>query len=77
MTLREQIQARIAELDEAVLPDVMRELDLLEERLSREFPQDFLDMLAQVRERNSDLSPEEAEELANEAVAWARKTHAH
>jgi hypothetical protein len=75
MTLREQIQARIANLDDAVLPEVMRELDLLEERLNLEFPQDFLDMVANVRERNSDLSPEEALDIATEAVKADRRKH--
>ena len=32
----------------------------------------FRRMLQQVRERNADLSPEDAQALANEAVAWAR-----
>ncbi|MEM6429878.1 MAG: hypothetical protein AAF708_11600 [Deinococcota bacterium] len=73
MTLREQIQARIAELDDAVLPDVMRELDLLEERLNREFPQDFVDMMN--RPKDNGLSGEEALAIATEAVKADRRKH--
>ena len=74
MDLREAIQERIAKLDDAALPDVMRELDFIEERRSRDFPQNFLDMVKRVRERNQDLSAEGADELANDAVKWARQT---
>ena len=74
MTLREQIRKRIDKLDDEALPDVMRELDFIEERQSRDFPEVFLSMVRRVRERSRDLSPEEADELADEAVKWARQT---
>ena len=74
MTLREQIRERIDKLDEAALSDVMRELDFIEERRSRDFPEGFLETVRRVRERNKDLDPEEADNLADEAVTWARQT---
>jgi hypothetical protein len=66
MTLREEIQQRIANMDDAVLPDVLRELDFLEQRRNREFPQDFLDMMQ--TPKNNGLTGEEALKIATEAV---------
>ncbi len=70
MTLREEIQARIAKLDDAVLPDVLLDLKAIEARRNREFSQDFIDMMS-CEPRPDDLSGEEALEIATEAV----KTH--
>lgn len=72
MTLREKIQDRIAELDDAALPEVMLELDLLEERRSRKFPQDFLDMLQS--EKDNGLTGEEAMSIATQAVKADRQS---
>ena len=74
MDLREEVHNRIDQLDDAALPDVIRELDALKERRARNFPPEFLDMVEKVRERNSDLSTEEADKLAQDAVKWARQT---
>jgi hypothetical protein len=74
MTIREQIHARLAKMDDAVLPEVLRELDFLEERHKRDFPQDFLELL-QTPKDNS-LSGEEALRIATEAVnADRQKPH--
>ena len=74
MDLREEIHERIDQLDDAVLPDVIRELNAMQERRERDFPPEFLDMVRQVRERNKDLSEDEAADLANDAVKWARQS---
>lgn len=68
MDLRETIQERIAKLDDAVLPDVMRELDFLEERRKRTFPQTFLDTVQTIKERNKDLDPDVILQEVTEAV---------
>jgi hypothetical protein len=66
MTLREEIQKRIVNMDDAVLPDVLREPDFLEQRRNCEFPQDFLDMMQ--TPKNNGLAGEEALKIATEAV---------
>lgn len=71
MTIREQIQERIAKLDEAVLPAVLRELDFLEERHKREFSQEFLEMMN--TPTNNTMTGEEALKLATEAVKEVRQ----
>jgi len=68
MNLREEIQERIAKLDEAVLPDVMRELNFIEERRNREFSQKFLDTVQAIKERNKDVDPDELLRDITEAV---------
>ena len=72
MTLREEIQERIAKIDDAALPDLLEQPDRFEKR-RRGFSQEFFDTLNRVHERNKDLSGEEAMELADEAVRWARQ----
>ena len=72
MTLREEIQERIAKIDDAALPDLLDQLDRFEKR-RRGFSQEFFDTLDRVHERNKDLSGEEAMEMADEAVRWARQ----
>jgi hypothetical protein len=81
MTLREEIQARIAKLDDAVLPAVLLdleaiELDLeaIEARQSREFSQEFTDLMNR-EPRPDDLSGDEAMRLATEAVKAHRQEH--
>lgn len=74
MDLREQIQERISKLDEAVLPDVMRELDFLEERRNRTFPQAFLDTVQTIKERNKDLDPDVILREVSEAVIADRQS---
>ncbi len=74
MDLRAEIHERIDQLDDAVLPEVVRELDALQERRERDFPPEFLDMVKRVRERNLDLNEDEAANLANDAVKWARQS---
>lgn len=75
MTIREQIQERIAKMDDAMLPAVLRELNFLEERHKREFPQDFLEMMT--TPRNPDLTGDEALEFATQAVKEARQDRRH
>ena len=72
MTLREEIQERIAKIDDAALPDLLEQLDRFEKR-RRNFSREFFDTLNKVHERNKDLSGEEAMEIADEAVRWARQ----
>ena len=66
MTLREEIQERIAKLDDAVLPDLLEQLERLEKQ--PRFSQDFFDALTSAHERNKDLSGEDALKIATEAV---------
>ena len=74
MTLREEIQARIAKLDDAVLPDVLLDLEAIEARQKRQFSQDFIELMN--REPSSDdLSGDEAMKLATEAVKAHRQEH--
>ena len=72
MDIREEIQARIAKLDDAVLPDVLLELDALEARQNREFSQDFVDLMNRTP-RPDDMSGEEALKLATEEVKAHRQ----
>ena len=74
MTLREKIQARIAKLPDAVLPDVLLDLEAIEERQSRTFSQEFIDLVNRGPQPD-DLSDEEATELATEAVKAYRQEH--
>lgn len=74
MTLREEIQARIAKLDDTVLPDVLLDLEAIEARQNREFSQAFSDLMN--REPSpDDLGSDEAMELATEAVKAHRQEH--
>ena len=72
MDIREQIQERIAKLDDAILPDLLLELDALEERQNREFSQDFINLMNRTSTPD-DLSGEEALELATEEVKAHRQ----
>jgi hypothetical protein len=71
MTLREEIQKRIASMDDAVLPDLLRELDFFEERRNRKFPQDFLNMMQMPK--NNGLTGEEALKITTEMVNADRR----
>ncbi len=74
MTLREEIQARIAKLPDAVLPDVLLDIEAIEERQNRTFSQEFIDFVNR-EPQPDDLSDEEAMELATEAVKAYRQEH--
>lgn len=74
MTLREEIQARIAKLPDAVLPDVLLDLEAIEERQNRTFSQAFIDLVNR-EPQPDDLSDEEAMELATEALKAYRQEH--
>lgn len=74
MTLREEIQARIAKLDDAVLPAVLLDLEAIEARQNREFSQAFTDLMNR-EPRPDDLSGDEAMKLATEAVKAHRQEH--
>lgn len=74
MTLREEIQARIAKLPNAVLPEVLVDLEAIEARQGREFSQAFIDLMNR-EPRPDDLSGEEAMKLAIEAVKAYRQEH--
>lgn len=76
MTLREEIQTRIAKLPDAVLPDVLLDLEAIEERHNRNFSQEFIDFVNR-EPQPDDLSDEEAMELATEAVKAYRQEHRH
>ena len=74
MTLREEIQARIAKLPDTVLRDVLLDLEAIEERQNRTFSQAFIDLVNR-EPQPDDLSDEEAMELATEAVKAYRQEH--
>ena len=74
MTLREEIQARIAKLPDTVLPDVLLDLEAIEERQNRTFSQAFIDLVNR-EPQPDDLSDEEAMELATETVKAYRQEH--
>jgi hypothetical protein len=71
MTLREKIQKRIANMDDAVLLDVLRELDFLEQRRNRELPQDFLNMMQMPK--NNGLTGEEALKITTKMINADRR----
>jgi hypothetical protein len=68
MNLREEIQKRISNMDDAVLPELLKELDAFEKRGRRRerFSKDFLDRTE--TPKNNDLTGEEALKIATEAV---------
>lgn len=74
MTLREEIQARIAKLPDAVLPDVLLDLEAVEARQDRRFSQAFIDLVNR-EPQPDDLSDEEVMALATEAVNTYRQDH--
>jgi hypothetical protein len=76
MTLREEIQKRISNMDDAVLPELLKELDAFEKReLGRErFSKDFLNTLPKVRERNKGENPDVILDEISEAVQEHRQT---
>ncbi len=74
MTLREEIQARIAKLDDAVLPNVLLDLEAIEARQNRKFSQAFSDLMNREPQAD-DLSGDEAMALATEAVKAHRIEH--
>lgn len=67
MTLREEIQARIARLPDAALPGVLLDLEAVEARQNRKFSQEFIDLVDR-EPQPGDLSDDEAMKLATEAV---------
>ena len=78
MTLREEIYERIDRLDDAVLPRLMVQVEALERENEREADMDdFRKALHTNHKRNQDLSAEEADELAEEAVRWVRQNPNH
>lgn len=76
MTTREEIRERIAQMDDATLPDLLEQIDRFERR-RRGLSPEFFRALDVVHERNRDLSDEDALKLATDAVKWARQTHDH
>jgi hypothetical protein len=73
MTLREKIHEHIDQLDDAVLPSILKELERVKAR--GRFSQDFWDTLYKVHTRNQALSGEDALKLATEAVKADRQRH--
>lgn len=76
MTLREEIQQRILKMDDAVLPELLKEIDAFEkrERGRERFSKDFLSTLSKVRERNKGEDPEVILDEISEAVQEHRQT---
>ena len=76
MTLREEIQKRISNMDDAVLPDLLKELDAFEnrERGRERFSKDFLSTLTKVRERNKGENPDAILDEISKAVQEHRQT---
>jgi hypothetical protein len=76
MTLREEIQKRISNMDDAVLPDLLKEIDAFEkrERGRERFSKDFLSTLTKVRERNKGENSDVILGEISEAVREHRQT---
>lgn len=74
MTVREKIHARIEQIDDAALPELLQEIEDFERRMKSDFPPEFLTTIRDIQERHDDLSSDEAADLAGEAVAWARRS---
>jgi hypothetical protein len=76
MNLREEIQKRISNMDDAVLPDLLKELDAFEKRgRGRErFSKDFLSTLTKVRQRNKGENPDVILGEISESVQEHRQT---
>ncbi len=72
MTIREEIQERIAKLDDAALPALLEQLERFEKR--GRFSHEFFDALASAHARNKDLSGDDALRLATEAVNADRQS---
>ena len=71
MTLREELKARIDQMDEPTLVELEKQMQISERRthLTKAFS-----MLEEVHKRNDDLSADEAEALAVEAVRAYRQS---
>jgi len=74
MTLRDRIHEQVDELDEAVLPSLLKELERVKAR--GRFSQAFWDALHATHEHNKDLTGEEALRIATEAVKADRQSRA-
>lgn len=76
MTLREEIQQRISKMDDAILPELLKEIEMLEKRgRGRErFSNDFLNTLNKVRERSKGENPDVILDEITEAVQEHRQT---
>lgn len=78
MTLREDVHERIDQLNDTALSKLVVQLEALERENERESDMDdFRKALHTNHKRNQDLSAEEADELAEEAVKWARQNPKH
>ena len=78
MTLREEVHERIDQLNDIALSKLVVQLEALERENERESDMDdFRKALHANHECNQDLSAEEADELAEEAVKWARRNPKH
>ena len=78
MTLREEVHERIDQLNDTALSKLVVQLETLERENERESDMaDLREALRASRERNRDLSAEEADELADEAVRWVRQNPNH
>lgn len=71
MTLREEIQARIAQYDDAMLLKLSEQLNLLEEKSSLE-SDEFVSMVREIKAHNRNADPDELTRVINEAVRGAR-----
>lgn len=74
MTLREEVHERIDQLDDASLPKLMEQLEILEQDTGSK---EFSDALNNAHERNKDLSGEDALKIATEAVKAHRQKNRH
>jgi hypothetical protein len=75
MSVREEIQKRISKMDDAILPELLKELDRLEKRKQgrKRFSEEFLTTLHQVRTRNTPENPNVMLEDISDAVQTDRQ----
>ena len=73
MTVREQIQERLAKMDDADLSRLLEQLDGFERGASLRPSAHFASMVQDIHANNSEADPEELDNLINEAVQDARR----
>ncbi|MEM6427696.1 MAG: hypothetical protein AAF708_00545 [Deinococcota bacterium] len=75
MTLREDIQNRIANLADTALPQLAEVLDVLENAQQQELSEDFLATIQAIKTRNQDKDPEALLQQITDAVNQDRQVH--
>lgn len=73
MTLREEIQERIAEYDDVMLRRLSEQLDLLERERALDFSDTFVSTVREIKASNAGTDPDELMSAINGAVRDARR----